>query len=97
MHSFVLDRIPSQEMSSRTIVSLTRCLVKKRLVEVAPIILFLSYYCCCYWDAVLTVESEPPPINWPSELLVTDVLRLSPLLSTLPPNIGSYYTFVDIR
>ena len=89
MHSLELERIPSQLISSRTIVSFTRCLVKKRLVDVAPIMLFLSY-CYCYYAAELTVLSAPGPAKLPRELLATDVLRwLSPVLITLPPNIGS--------
>ena len=38
MHSLFEERMPSQEISSLTMVSLTRVLVKNRFVEVAPIV-----------------------------------------------------------
>ena len=42
MHSLLDERMPSQEISSRTMVSFTRCLVKNLFVAVAPIVLILN-------------------------------------------------------
>lgn len=43
MHSLLEERIPSHEISSLIMVSLTRYFVKNRLVEVAPMVLIFIY------------------------------------------------------
>ena len=90
MHSLLDESMPSHEISSRTIVSLTRCFVKNRFVAVAPIVLIFAW--SGFTGASPVVSWLKVVRDWFSAWAVTEGFLPSseaPVLTILPPKPGA--------